>query len=177
MRLVASYHGVCDDVEMIARGPEISEWYERATLPIEKGGMAIRNMEVVALSAFACSLATSFKHMALIFPEWILSGERGALLQPSGEVSSQISDQIVGFVGEHRRRVPHGVFKESDDFSAIIKAIVDLENGMNADAREAQLQSSSQTQLSLVRRNRCSNVELLKASYMVNTRKRNVSVL
>ena len=59
-----------------------------------------------------------------------------------------MSDQVVRFVGEYRRRVPHGIFKESDDFSAIIKAIFDLENGMNANAREAQLQSSSQTQLS-----------------------------
>ena len=87
-----------------------------------------------------------------------------------------MSDQVVRFVGEYRRRVPHGIFKESDDFSAIIKAIFDLENGMNANAREAQLQSSSQTQLSLVRRSRCPSGELLKASYMVNTRKRNVSV-
>ena len=47
----------------------VYEWYERATLPIEKGGMAIRNMGVVALTAFACSLAASLKHMASIFPE------------------------------------------------------------------------------------------------------------
>ena len=46
---------------------EVHEWYERATLSIEKGDMAIRNMEVVVLTAFACSLATSvFKHMASI---------------------------------------------------------------------------------------------------------------
>ena len=52
---------------MDSRWPAVHEWYERATLPIEKGGMAIRNMGMVASTAFACSLATSFKHMATIF--------------------------------------------------------------------------------------------------------------
>ena len=41
--------------------------------------------------------------------------------------------------------MPHGLFnKENDDFSAILKNIVDLENGDIANSREAQLQSSSQ---------------------------------
>ena len=44
------------------------------TLPIEKGGMAIRNMGVVALTPIACSLAASLKHMAIISPEqWIIT--------------------------------------------------------------------------------------------------------
>ena len=36
------------------------------------------------------------------------------------------------------------MFKENDDFSAIIKAIVELESGNIAAPREAQLQSSGQ---------------------------------
>ena len=48
-----------------SRWPEVV-WHERAILPIEKGGMAIQNMGVVALTAFVCSLATSLKHMAII---------------------------------------------------------------------------------------------------------------
>ena len=37
-----------------------------------------------------------------------------------------------------------GYFEENDDFSAILKNIVDLESGDIANSREAQLQSSSQ---------------------------------
>ena len=68
MRLVASYHGISDKTEVDSNWQEVYEWYERSTLPIEKGGMAIRNMAVVALTAFACSLTASLKHMANIFP-------------------------------------------------------------------------------------------------------------
>ena len=64
------------------------EWYEKATLLIEKGGMAIRNMGVAALTAFACSLAASLKH---IFSEWITLGQRGDLLQISHEASPEMS--------------------------------------------------------------------------------------
>ena len=64
MRLAASYHGVSEKVEIENNWPTVYEWYEKAALSIEKGGMAIRNMGVVALTAFACSLAASLKHMA-----------------------------------------------------------------------------------------------------------------
>ena len=64
MRLVASYHGVSDKSEVQSNWADVYEWHERATLPIEKGGMAIRNMGVVALTAFACSLTASLKHIA-----------------------------------------------------------------------------------------------------------------
>ena len=40
--------------------------------------------------------------------------------------------------------MPQGLFnKENDDFSAILKNIVDLENGDIANSREVQLESSS----------------------------------
>lgn len=50
--------------------------------------MAIRKMGVVALTAFACSLAALLEHMATTFPEWITLGQEGALLQTSQETSS-----------------------------------------------------------------------------------------
>merc|ERR1711871_1368616 len=124
MRLVASYHGVSDKYEVDANWPDVYEWYERATLPIEKGGMAIRNMAVVALTAFVCSLTASLKHMANIFPE--------------------MSAQILHYVELYRRRVPQGVFKENDSFPAIIKTIVDIESGDSVAPRETQLQGGSQ---------------------------------
>ena len=79
MRLVASYHGVYEVTEFEDRWAEVHGWYERATLPIEMGGMAIRNMGTVALTAFACSWAASLKHMAVIFPERITLGPQGTL--------------------------------------------------------------------------------------------------
>ena len=100
MRLVASYHGVCEKAEMESRWSTVYEWYEKATLPIEKGGMAIRNMGVVALTAFACSLATTLKHMAAIFPEWITLGQQNTLLRISHDVSPEVTTQVLHYVGE-----------------------------------------------------------------------------
>ena len=144
MRLVASYHGVYDKAEIERRWPIVYEWYERATLPIENGGMAIRNMGVVALTAYACSLVASLKRMAAIFPDWITLDPQGDLLQASYEASPEMSAQVTHCIREYRRRVPHGTFKENDDFSAILKSIAYLESGSLAISREAQLQSSDQ---------------------------------
>ena len=118
MRLVASYHGVCDKAVVESRWPIIHEWCERATSPTENGGMAMRSMGVVALATFACSLAASLKRVAIIFPDWISLGQRGDLLQTSREASPEMSAQVLHYVGEYRRRAPQGLFKESDDFSA-----------------------------------------------------------
>ena len=101
-------------------------------------------MGVVAFTAFACSLAASLKLMATIFPEWITLGQQDELLQISHDASPEMSAQVLHYVGEYQRRVPQGLFKENDDFSAIIKTIADLESGNIANSREAQLQSSSQ---------------------------------
>ena len=116
-------------------------------LKIEKGGMAIRNMGAVALTAFACSLAAQLKHMATFFFEWTTLGQQGALLQISHEASLEMSAQVLHYVGEYRRRVPQGLFKEND-FSAILKSIVDLESGKNVNSSETQLQSGCQILLS-----------------------------
>jgi len=78
MMLVASYHGVYDENELNHKWPSIHEWYERVALPIEKGGMALRNVGAIALTAFACSIAASLKHMATIFPDWFTLGQDGA---------------------------------------------------------------------------------------------------
>ena len=128
MRLVASYHGIYEATEFEDRWADVHGWYERATLPIEMGGMAIRNMGTVALTAFACSWAASLKHMAVIFPERIALGPQGDFLQFSQQTSSEIGAQVLSSVGEYRRLVPQGRFKENDDFSAILKTIVELED-------------------------------------------------
>ena len=92
---------------------------------------------MVALTAFACSLVASLKHMATIFPEWITFGQQGALLHTSHEASPEMSAQVLHCVRERiSKAVPQGLFKLNDDFSAILKAIVDLENGDIANSRE-----------------------------------------
>ena len=60
-------------------------------------------MGVVALTAFACSLAASLKRMATIFPEWISLGRQDDLLQISHEASPEMSAQVLHYVGEYRR--------------------------------------------------------------------------
>lgn len=79
-------------------------------------------------------------------------GRQDDLLQISHEASPELSAQVLHYVGEYRRRVPQGPFKENDDFSASrlsailkLKNIDDLERGNFASSpREAQLQSSGQ---------------------------------
>ena len=82
--------------------------------------------------------------MAAIFPEWITLGQQNALLRISHDASPEVTTQVLHYVGEYRRRVPQGIFKENDDFSAILKTIVDLDSDNLANSREAQLQNSSQ---------------------------------
>ena len=86
--------------------------------------------------------AASLKRIAAIFPNWITLGPQGDLLQASYEASPEMSAQVIQCVKEYRRRVPHGTFKENDDFSAILKSVAFLESGSLASSREAQLQSS-----------------------------------
>ena len=40
MKLLASYHGIYDDNDFNRSRDQIAELYERAALPIEKGGVA-----------------------------------------------------------------------------------------------------------------------------------------
>ena len=57
MRLVTLYHDVCEATEFEDRWSDVHGWRERAPSPIEMGGVATRDAGVVALTAFARSLA------------------------------------------------------------------------------------------------------------------------
>jgi len=57
MRLVASYHGLYDKSDVMRCRFQMCEIYEIAALPIDKGGMALRNVGIIFLTAFACSMA------------------------------------------------------------------------------------------------------------------------
>ena len=82
--------------------------------------------------------------MAIIFPECITLGQQGDILQISHDASPEVSAQALQRVEQYRRRVPQETFKESDGFPAILKTIVDIENGDAAIPRETQSQGSSQ---------------------------------
>ena len=82
--------------------------------------------------------------MAVIFPEWITLGPQGGLSQVLQQTPSEMSAQVVSSVREYRRVVPQGRFNEDDDFSAILKTIVALEDYEEVNLSEAQLPSSSQ---------------------------------
>ena len=53
MRLAASRHGIYEATEFEDRWSDAHGWRERATLPIEAGGVATRDMGTAALTAFA----------------------------------------------------------------------------------------------------------------------------
>ena len=80
MKLLASYHGIYDDDDFNSSRVQIAELYERAALPIDKGGMGLRNISLISLTAFPCSLAASLKDLAKYFPNWIALGGDGDIL-------------------------------------------------------------------------------------------------
>ena len=71
VKLLASYHGLHDDSDLTRAWPSFREVYDRAALPINKGGMELRSVKLVFPTAFACSLVASLKHLAKAFPDWI----------------------------------------------------------------------------------------------------------
>merc|ERR1711907_490244 len=82
MRLVASYHGVYEAIEFDDRWSDVHDWYERATLPIEMGGMAMfqgRFNEDDDFSAILKTIAALEEHVE------VNSGE--AQLQSSSQAS------------------------------------------------------------------------------------------
>ena len=63
----------------------------------------------------------------------------------SQQTSSEIGAQVLRSVGEYRRLVPQGRFKENDDFSAILKTIVELEDYNHVASSEGNLTSGRQS--------------------------------
>ena len=142
VKLLASYHGLHDESDLTRAWPSFREVYDRAALPINKGGMELRSVKLVFLTAFACSLAASLKHLAKAFPDWINLDRDGSLLSVASDKSPYTSRQVEACVQECRRLFPEGPFGDDDDFSAILKTIAKVEVGEPANQRAAQLQSS-----------------------------------
>ena len=94
MKLLASYHGLYDESDLTRAWPSFREVYERAALPINKGGMELRSVKLVFLTAFACSLVASLKHLAKAFPDWINLDRDGNLLRVAFDRSPDMSRQV-----------------------------------------------------------------------------------
>ena len=139
MKLLASYHGIYDDNDFNRSRDQIAELYERAALPIEKGGMGLRNISLISLTAFPCSLAVSLKDLAKSFPNWIVLGREGSLLRISENESPNLAAQVLNSIDQYRMLVPEGFFREGDDLSAIMKTIESIDERRNANHRPSQL--------------------------------------
>ena len=74
MRLIASYHGLYDEEEFQLRFEELKDLYLRASFPIERGGMGLRNIELVHQTAFISSMAASTRSLAKAFPSSVQLG-------------------------------------------------------------------------------------------------------
>ena len=66
MKLLASYHGLYDESDLMRAWPRFREAYERAALPINKGEMELRSVKLAFLTAFTCSLVASLKRLAKV---------------------------------------------------------------------------------------------------------------
>ena len=139
MKLLASYHGVYDDDDFSRSRDQIAELYERAALPIEKGGMGLRSISLVSLTAFPCSLAVSLKDLAKHFPNWIALGREGEFLRISEDQSPSLAAQVLNSINQYRTLVPEGFFRAGDDLSAIMKTIESIDERRNASHRPSQL--------------------------------------
>ena len=139
MKLLASYHGIYDHEDFNRSRDHIAELYERTALPIEKGGMGLRNISLISLTAFPCSLAVCLKDLAKYFPNWIALGREGGFLRISEDKSPDLANQVINLIDQYRTLVPEGFFREGDDLSAIMKKIETIDEKRNTNHQPSQL--------------------------------------
>ena len=72
--LIASYHGYYDQERINSQPQVFSDLYKRVSFPIDDGGLALRDIDSVHLTAFISSMAASSKFLAKNFPLWIQTG-------------------------------------------------------------------------------------------------------
>ena len=106
MKLLASYHGIYDDDDFNRSRGQIAKLYERAALPIEKGGMGLTNISLVSLTAFPCSFAASLRDLAKSFPNWITLGREGRLQRISENESPSLAAQVLNSIDQYRTLAP-----------------------------------------------------------------------
>ena len=63
--------------------------------------------------------------------------------KPNNYFSNNVAAQVVNFANQYRALAPQGLFKEGDDFSAIIKTIDSVDARRLANQRRSQSQSEN----------------------------------
>ena len=98
LKLIASYHGVYDQRDLDFRREKLLQVYKRAALPIDVGGMSLRNIDNVNLVAYPCSFVASIKETAKVFPHWISLNECGDVSTINSLRSQRTHDRLTSFV-------------------------------------------------------------------------------
>ena len=60
---------------------ELQELYVKASFPIERGGMALRHIDLIHATAFISSLSATIFDLAKIFPDWARFDDSGQILE------------------------------------------------------------------------------------------------
>ena len=130
LSLIASYHGIYDQ-EKIDKDPMLFlDLYKRASFPIDDGGLALRSIDNVYLTAFICSMAASSKFLAKNFPQWIQFSivDDVPQIAINENISLHTSNQIMFCVQKIQSIVPNGHFEGLNHPAPIIKKLVELSN-------------------------------------------------
>ena len=114
MKLIASYHGIYDQETFNNQLELFTDLYKRASFPIANGGLALRSIDSVYLTAFVCSMAASFTHLANHFSEWIqtiIVDNVHKITSTNENISPYTNDQIMYCVQKVQSIVPNRYFE------------------------------------------------------------------
>ena len=112
LKLIASYHGIYDQRDLDFRREKLLQVYKRAALPIDVGGMSLRNIDNVNLVAYPCSFVASIKEIAKVFPHWISLNECGDVSTFNSLCSQRTHDLLTSLVEKFNALVPDSIFKD-----------------------------------------------------------------
>ena len=129
--LIASYHGYYDQERINSQPQVFSDLYKRVSFPIDDGGLALRDIDSVHLTAFISSMAASSKFLAKNFPLWIQTGIVDDVLKITSfneNTSPFITNQIMMCVQKVKSIVPNGHFEGLNHPASIINKLVELSN-------------------------------------------------
>ena len=129
--LIASYHGYYDQKKIDDQQKLFSDLYKRVSFAIEDGGMALRSIDSVYLTAFISSMAASSNYLAMNFPQWIQTSIVDDVLKITSfneSISPYITNQIMMCVQKIKSKVPNGHFEGLNHLAPIFNKLVELNN-------------------------------------------------
>ena len=77
------------------------------------------------------------------FADWIEIDNGGTLVSVSHNKALDVAAQVVNFANQYRVLAPQGLFKDGDDFSAIMKTIDSVDARRLANQRGSQSQNEN----------------------------------